>query len=171
MPSFKITAKYFLLLYLAVSIFVLTIKEVKIFKEKSNKITNNSISTQTQIMDEKPIKLQVYYFHGDFRCESCITIENYTKEVIKNFYTMEIKRGLIDFNIINIDQPENEHFQTEYALVSQSVILSLRNKKEKELDWKNLEAVWQYYINKDKFFEYLKSNIDAYLKEIKENGI
>ena len=101
----------------------------------------------------------IYYFHGDFRCVSCHKIENYTKEVFaENFTnTMELK-------VVNVDDNENKHFLNDYQLYTKSVVVS-KIKNHQEIAYKNLDKIWQYLGNEEKFKNYLKTEITNFLAE------
>ncbi|MCX5726668.1 MAG: nitrophenyl compound nitroreductase subunit ArsF family protein [Candidatus Saganbacteria bacterium] len=118
-----------------------------------------------QAAKPKPSNLIVYYFHGNFRCSSCLKIEQYTKESIEVNFKDKIKSGQIVFGVINVADKENEHYIKDYQLYTKSVIVSL-TKNGKQLKWKNLTKVWEYLRNKPRFLSYIKDEVDLYLKEL-----
>ncbi|NQT33321.1 MAG: hypothetical protein HQ594_06605 [Candidatus Omnitrophica bacterium] len=109
--------------------------------------------------------IAVYYFHGNFRCNSCHKIENYTKETVDKYFNKEIRSGDIVYKIVNVEQKENVHFVEEYQLYTKSVVLSLV-KDGKEIKYKNLTKVWEYLNSKTKFEDYEKKEIKEFLKEL-----
>lgn len=115
-------------------------------------------------------KVIAYYFHTTFRCPSCHKIEQYTEEAIKNNFAEELKSGELEYKVINIEKKGNEHFVQDYKLYTKSVVLFLV-KDGKETEFKNLEQVWQLLRNKDKFYQYIKSETQAFLDGLdKEDG-
>jgi hypothetical protein len=106
-----------------------------------------------------------YYFHGNFRCPNCLTIEQYSKETIEKYFTEQLKNGKLTFTVINIDHPENEHFIKDYQLYTRSLILA-EFKNGKQVRWTNLEKVWNYINNRDAFYNYVKTEIEKYLKSM-----
>ncbi|MFH1434975.1 MAG: nitrophenyl compound nitroreductase subunit ArsF family protein [Pseudomonadota bacterium] len=111
-------------------------------------------------------RIIVYYFHGDARCKSCMTIEKYTREALEKYFTKEIQKGLIEWRVINVDEPENEHYVKDYKLFSKSVILSdMVDGKEKR--WKNLKEVWELIQKKEEFLTYIRDEVRSYLKDDK----
>jgi len=107
----------------------------------------------------------VYYFHGNFRCANCHNIEQYTKEAVEQYFKKELDSGKIVLKIINVETKGNEHFMEDYRLYTKSVVLSLvKNNKEVKSD--NLVKVWEYLSNKDAFCQYVKREIEGYLKEL-----
>lgn len=107
-------------------------------------------------------KVVVYYFHGNFRCPTCMTIEHQTKEAILENFKPEVDDGKIEIKVVNYDMKENKHFVKDYGLFTKSVVLSLvQGGQEKEFN--NLQDVWQLVWNKDKFGEYIKNETQKYL--------
>jgi len=102
----------------------------------------------------------VFYFHPTARCESCINIENFTKELIESKYS---KPPAVVFTAYNIEDKENEHFRKDYGLKFSSVVLSKR-KNGKEEKYKLLDSVWTYSGDKDGFIRYADSEIQKFMK-------
>ena len=61
-------------------------------------------------------------------------------------------------------QPENKHYDKDYKLYAQSVILS-DVKDGKELRWLNLDKIWKLLNNDKAFQEYIAKEITGYLGE------
>ncbi|MFH0764042.1 MAG: nitrophenyl compound nitroreductase subunit ArsF family protein [Candidatus Omnitrophota bacterium] len=110
-------------------------------------------------------RVTVYYLHGDFRCVNCKTIERYTKEAVEKYFQKELDAGKVVFSIINVETKGNEHFTNDYQLYTKSVALSLV-KNGKEIKFDNLTKVWEYLRNKEAFQQYIKSEIEKYIKEL-----
>ena len=106
-----------------------------------------------------------YYFHGNFRCANCLRIEQYSKEAIEKYFGDALKSGRLVFKVINIEEKDNKHYINDYQLYTKSLVLSLV-KGGKEIKAENLVKVWEYLGNRDKFYEYVKTNVDSYLKEL-----
>ncbi|MCX6163581.1 MAG: nitrophenyl compound nitroreductase subunit ArsF family protein, partial [Ignavibacteriae bacterium] len=109
---------------------------------------------------ESGVTYTMYYFHPTTRCESCINIENFTKELIENKYT---KNPEIKFIALNIEDSQNEHFRKDYDLKFSSVVIS-KLKDDKEEKYKNLDSIWTYSSDKDGFFKYMDSEIKEFIK-------
>lgn len=109
-----------------------------------------------------PRKLTVYYFHGNYRCRSCTMIENLTKQAVNSGFTKELKNGRMDLQVINIEEPGNEHFAQDYKLYTKSVILSDKV-NGKEQSWKNLDKVWTLLGDPDKFIDYIQTEVQTLL--------
>lgn len=106
----------------------------------------------------------VYYFHTNYRCASCLKIEQYTKEAVEKYFKNELKSGKLIFKVINVEEEKNTHFINDYKLYTKSVVLSLL-KNEKEVKSKNLEKVWDFLRSEQKFTDYVKQEVSLFLKK------
>jgi hypothetical protein len=109
-------------------------------------------------------KVIAYYFHGTFRCTTCRTIEEYSHDAIQTYFAKELGNGRLEFRPVNVEEPENKHFILDYQLVSKSLVLSLVT-DGKETKSKNLPDIWTLVKDKDKFFQYVKNEVEGFLKE------
>ena len=105
-----------------------------------------------------------YYFYGSFRCPTCHNLERYAKEAIENNFKSQLDKKVLVFKAVNVEEKGNEHFVNDYQLYTKSLVLSLVE-NGKELKYKNLEKIWEYVRNKEKYTNYIKSEVDAFLKE------
>ena len=110
-------------------------------------------------------KCVAYYFHGNFRCDNCRKIEQYSRESVELYFSEQLKTGELTFKVINTDEPENKHFIEDYQLYTRSLIIA-EFKDGKQVRWKNLDKVWNYLNDQDAFYEYVKSEIRNYLEQM-----
>lgn len=132
-------------------------------KEAATKQKEKAPSPLTEVKSQNS-KLIAYYFHGTFRCTTCRTIEQYSHDAIQMYFAKELGNGKLEFRPVNIEEPENKHFIQDYQLVTRSLVLSLMS-DGKETKWKNLADVWKLVRDKDKFFQYVKDEVEQFLKE------
>ena len=125
-----------------------------------------SVEEKSEVGEAKVI---AYYFYTNYRCQSCYTIEKYTKEAIESNFNEELTSGELVFKPTNVEEKGNEHFLKDYQLYTKSVVLSLV-KDGKEVKFKNLEKVWEYLRNKDAFYKYIKEETNEFLGEINQEG-
>ncbi len=118
--------------------------------------TGNTVSTPV-------ISIKAYYFHGERRCKTCLAIESNTKEIIEKSYADEIAQGLLSWQVVDIDQKDNKHFEQEFELMFSSVIL-VKYKDGKQVEWKNLQKVWELVWDKPAFEDYIRSEMRTYLE-------
>ncbi|MDP6523720.1 MAG: nitrophenyl compound nitroreductase subunit ArsF family protein [Kiritimatiellia bacterium] len=104
-----------------------------------------------------------YYFHGNARCETCRKIESYTADTVTNSLADYISSDALVFEIVNVDEPRNEHFVSDYELSTRSVVL-VNIVDSQQTAWKNLEKVWDVVDDKAAFQQYIEEETLAYLK-------
>jgi hypothetical protein len=113
-----------------------------------------------KVFETNDIMYTVYYFHPTARCESCINIENFTKELVTTKYTTPLS---IKYVALNIEDPENEHFRKDFNLKFSSVVI-VKSKKGETEKYKNLDSIWTYSENKFNFFNYADREIQSFVK-------
>jgi hypothetical protein len=135
--------KYFIIIYFA---FLISLLITSCSKEK--------------VFGTNDITYTVYYFHPTARCESCINIENFTKELVTTKYTTPLAMKYV---ALNIEDKENEHFRKDFNLKFSSVVI-VKSKKGETEKYKNLDSIWTYSENKFNFFNYADREIQSFLK-------
>jgi hypothetical protein len=103
-----------------------------------------------------------YYFHGNVRCATCRKIEAYTKEAIDSAFADQLKAGVLEWHVVNVDSVQNRHFVDDYQLYTRSVILADVHQGV-QTKWKNLDKVWTLVRDKGKFVEYVQSEVKQYI--------
>jgi len=114
--------------------------------------------------DKPTSRVFAYYFHGTMRCPTCHKLEQYSKEAIETNFKDALDSGKLEFKAINVEDRGNEHYVDDYQLYTKMLVLSLV-RDNKEIKSKNLVKVWEYVGNKEKFFDYVKSEVADFLKE------
>ncbi|MDD5195266.1 MAG: nitrophenyl compound nitroreductase subunit ArsF family protein [Candidatus Omnitrophica bacterium] len=113
--------------------------------------------------NNQPEKIIAYYFHGSFRCATCINMEKYSREAIDVNFKNDFASGKLEFKAVNLDEQGNEHFVEDYNLYTKSLILSLV-KDGREIKSKNLDKIWEYAHNKQKFIDYVTGELNEFMK-------
>lgn len=154
--------KKFLFLFLAaVALAALT------YAGQPSLVLPNSENPPMSLIKEniQPNRIVAYYFHGSFRCATCYRIEQYSREAVEENFKNELAEGKVVFKEINVEEKGNEHFAKDYQLYTKSLVLSLI-KDDKEIKFQNLTKVWEYAGDKQKFHDYVKTEVANYLKEL-----
>jgi len=110
-----------------------------------------------------PAKMTVYYFHVTQRCATCMAIESYSKEILETKYGAQLKAGVIQWQVVDVEQPKNRHFIQENRLVSPSVVV-VRIENGKRGRWQTLDKTWTLVRKKGEFVQYVQSNINKLLE-------
>ena len=105
-----------------------------------------------------------YYFHGTRRCATCKKIEAYSTEAVQGGFPDLLKSGNLEWNVVNIDEDENGHFVDDYKLYTKSVIVSHVLDGE-EVEWKNLDKVWTLVGDRDKFIDYVRTEMRGFMEK------
>jgi hypothetical protein len=105
------------------------------------------------------VGVRVYYFHGTTRCATCKTIEAYAHETVASAFAPELKAGSLEWTVVNVDLPANQHFTRDFQLYTRSVVVvDARDPKR----FKVLDKVWQLVGDKVAFQKYVEQEIRAF---------
>ncbi|PWB71781.1 MAG: hypothetical protein C3F15_12325 [Holophagae bacterium] len=105
-----------------------------------------------------------YYFHGDFRCRTCLAIERQAHETITADFADELASGRLTWRALNVEQPGNEHFVEDFKLVTRSLVL-VSYQDGKVQRFQNLDKVWQLVRDEELFSQYVRESTRAFLDE------
>lgn len=106
-------------------------------------------------------KFVFYYFHGNFRCRSCIQAEKLTRKAVKKIQS-ENPELMLEIRVINKDLPENSDFVKQYKVESPSVIIA-EFRDSKLTRWKDCVDIWDYYTDEKDYIEYMRNELHVYL--------
>ena len=105
----------------------------------------------------------VRYFHSNVRCSTCLAFEDWSETAVERF-PKELKNGTLKWQVINFDEPGNEHYIKDYDLAEKSLVL-IREEDGKVVKWKNVEEFWDFDDNqKQEFVDLVQTLIADYLK-------
>ncbi len=99
-------------------------------------------------------KLIAYYFHRTQRCRTCLTIEAYAKEVLTDGFPEALETGELEWRLVNLEEPANEHFVEDYELAASALVL-VDTQNGAQTGWRNLECVWELVSDELKFKAYV----------------
>ena len=122
-----------------------------------------NILTLTAIAEDKlPDRVELIYFHGDNRCPIDKDIEQLASEYVKILFSKQIKQGKFNFSVINFETEENKHYEDEFELLAQALIL-IEYENNKITKWTELDKVWELTDDPVGFSEYIKTSVNKYL--------
>lgn len=164
-----------LLAFVALSVGALIIKEARHSGSVADEQVHNAVTDSLQpsgddsvagpdVVAESNRTVVAYYFHGSVRCATCRKIEAYTDESIRTFFTHALSTGQLVWKAVNVDEPQNEHFITDYQLTTRSVVLA-DMKGDEQVAWKNLNRVWDLVRDKEKFQTYIVDETTSFLQK------
>lgn len=115
--------------------------------------------------ESRPIPhVEVIYFHRTLRCPACLDMEKFTDEAVGRF-PAERETGRLRWRIINLDGEGNKHFEQDYALEFNSVVLA-RQANGREIAWTNLPSVWPLVGDRSNFISYVEMEIARQLEQL-----
>jgi hypothetical protein len=110
-------------------------------------------------------KIEVFDFHTDHRCKTCLTIEKLTKSILQNEYSTEMEEGIITFQLINADDKENFDIAKKFGAFGTSLIINvIQNGEESFVDL--TKFAFLNAANSTKFTEGFQEHIDTELKKL-----
>ena len=109
-------------------------------------------------------QVEVFYFHRTLRCPSCVDMETFAAEAVGHFTDAQ-NAGRLRWRVINLDDEGNRHFEQDYALEFNSVVLS-RRVNGQEVAWTNLPDAWKLIGDKPTFIAYIESEILPQLEQL-----
>jgi hypothetical protein len=74
-------------------------------------------------------KLDIYYFHGQRRCPTCLAVEQATQDLLSSDFKKELDTGILKFTVLNYQKPESQTLVQKYAVWG-SALLLVNNKGE-----------------------------------------
>lgn len=161
-----------LLMFVAASCVVLIVKAVPqsgpAAQVSSSALDGNGISTAGKLAGALAPALEngvvVYYLHSNTRCPTCRTIEAYAQEAVQSGFADELKAGKVQWQVVNYEEPGNEHFAKDYEVVAPNVVLVKRS-GGKQVAWKGLPEVWEHVDDKAAFIRFVQGNLREFLQE------
>ena len=109
-----------------------------------------------------PHRVVAYYFHTNVRCVNCRRIETYSREAVETAFPQELKKGLLVWKVVNVEEKGNEHYVKDYQLYTKSLVL-VDEIGGKQTRWKNCTKVWEFLSNKEDFLRYVQGEVRGYL--------
>lgn len=111
-------------------------------------------------------RVVVYYFHRTLRCATCLKFETYTDEALRLTFAEQLGDGKLEWRVVNLDDPGNEHFEDDYYITENSVVVvEFRGGEQRE--WANLDAIWGFVADKPAFLSYIRSEVVACLGKVR----
>jgi hypothetical protein len=107
-------------------------------------------------------KVLVYFFHGTHRCTGCINAEKATVAVLNELYKEQQEQGIIKFQSVNIEEPQNKSLSEKYQVAwNMLLFVPVSNETGKvELT----EQAFAYGSNPEGLKPYIKAALDPMLK-------
>lgn len=154
-----------LLLFIVVSVVYMLAKEIRSPTESSDSERNLQpvVKSNEQALKLMDSKVALYYFHGTARCPTCRKFESYSNEALQQAFAENLNNGRLEWKVVNVDEPGNQHYVSDYQLYSKSIVI-VKIQDGEQLAWKNLNRIWELVRNKDAFIKYIQDEVRTYLE-------
>jgi hypothetical protein len=110
----------------------------------------------------EPSKVIAFYFHRTVRCQSCLAIEDISRQAIEAGFIDALGDGRLEWRPLNLDEAENAHFEKDFELTTQSLVLATIQ-GAKVIEWRNLKDVWKLLDNPVELERYVHDEVAKYL--------
>ena len=120
--------------------------------------TDQSTSSMSTIgSNSATVRVEVYHFHGNTQCTSCIAVGDLAEKTVNTNFKDELASGRLVFAHINAELPENKALAEKYGVTGSSLWIGVYNGNgfHKEQDTK----VWYLIDNEDAYTSYLSEII------------
>ncbi|MBO2687325.1 nitrophenyl compound nitroreductase subunit ArsF family protein [Shewanella algae] len=131
-------------------------------------VNTDNVNIATSVSPQLKNGLNVYYFHGNQRCTTCIRMEKFTQTTMITQFFKQVRNGEMQLNLVNVDLPENQHYIDDYQLVFRTVVIA-NTRNGVDTDWRRLDRVWELANNEQAFSQYLTEEINAMVNQTKAN--
>ena len=103
------------------------------------------------------VKVEVYHFHGNTQCPSCIAVGDLAEKTVNDNFKAELASGRLVFAHVNYDLPENSALAAKYGVTGSSLWLGTYDSdgfhKQQDMD------VWYLIDDKNAYSSYLSGII------------
>jgi hypothetical protein len=106
-------------------------------------------------------RVEVFHFHGNSQCTSCIAVGDLAEKTVNDNYKAELASGRVVFAHVNYDLPENIALATKYGVTGSSLWIGVYDANGFHL--KEDTRVWSLIGNKDAYNFYLRGLISKRL--------
>lgn len=142
------------------------IPEVTEHDEGTASAANSSSTTAAKSQELKKVSRTVvaYYFHRTQRCHTCLTMEAYAEDALRQGLPDALESGTLQWRAVNVEVPQHEHFVNEYNLYASALVMVEMEGNEVKRS-KNLEQIWDLVGDGSKFKTYVRDEALAYLED------
>lgn len=126
------------------------------------KYLNGNVTASGLKISSEVEKIEVYHFHGNNQCSSCIAVGRLAEETVNTYFANELNSGKIVFGHINAELPENYVLAKKFGVTGSSLWIGVTYKDETFVKEENVN-VWYKINNEEDYMNYLKGIIEQKL--------
>lgn len=143
--------------YIGVGILVLALLIFIVPKYFTGNVTDSGSQISSDIE-----KIEIYHFHGNNQCYSCITMGDLAEETINTYFKDELKSDKIIFEHVNGELSQNSALVQKFGATGSSLWIGVTYKDGTFTKEENIK-VWYKINNKQDYMNYLKGVIESKL--------
>lgn len=98
-------------------------------------------------------RVEVYHFHGNRQCSSCIAVGDLAEETVNSRFGDEVAFGRLVYADINVELPENHDLAAKYGVTGSSLWIGVYDSSG--FHKKEDTRVWTLIGNKEAYIDYL----------------
>jgi hypothetical protein len=147
-------------LWLGIFALVIVFGSIFLINARANQTNSDSTNLTANITSNSPVdRIEVYHFHRERQCPTCIRIGNLTELTVKTYFKKELDSGKLVFAHINVELPENMELANKYNATGSSLMIGVYRmdgsfSKEEDL------AVWYKMGSQEEYLAYMKGVIE-----------
>lgn len=106
-------------------------------------------------------RIHVRHFHGHQQCTGCRNIAKFSEYTLRTYFAEELENGIITYESINVEIPENADIAKKYGVTSSSLFLNVVKDGEEHIE----ENTRAWYVNneQEQFVDYFRPLLKAKL--------
>ncbi len=148
----KILARWALLIFVALTITLAIIRLL----DPSNTYPENELYERLDVPGPDGIALVL--FHYTKRCDQCLAMEKFARDVLKDEFPEMINRNQIHFRQIKMDLPENRKLLERFGIITSTLVI-IRFEEMREDSINVLDRSWALYDNETEFKQMLSEEL------------
>lgn len=104
---------------------------------------------------------ELYYFHSNYRCGTCMKFERYTVALIERDFAAELASGALVWLPRNTELPEHNHFVQDFQLPGKALVVADAGDRKR---FEILEGIWEEVASQDRFERYVGGKLRAFMQ-------
>jgi hypothetical protein len=105
--------------------------------------------------------VELYHFHGNQQCYSCVKLGDMAEEVVRTYYPNELASGQLVFGHINAEDPKNRELAEKYEVSASSLMIGVYTKDS--FAKQEIIQAWYRMGDKEAYATLLRSILDPVL--------
>ncbi|MDE4908248.1 nitrophenyl compound nitroreductase subunit ArsF family protein [Methanogenium marinum] len=118
----------------------------------------NTAETEVTYTGSNVEKVELYHFHGDRSCTSCVVLGDFAEETVTEWYASDLESGRLVFGHINYDEPENSDLVEQYLPTGSSLWIGIYD--DNGFYKQELVTPWYMLSDKNEYSQYLRAVIE-----------